>query len=145
MRANLSEASWNRHGATRCRIVGSALLYAAMPTKKGIPKRRIYKVTFRNDSDLYEVYCRRVGQAEIFGFIEIEGLLFGEKASLVVDPSEEKLKLEFAGVERTMVPLHAVIRIDAVEKSGSSKVHAVGAGAGKVTPLPTPIYTPKPR
>jgi hypothetical protein len=116
-----------------------------MPAKKGIAKRRIYRVTFRSDSELYEVYCQRVGQAEIFGFIEIEGFLFGEKASLVVDPSEEKLKVEFAGVERTMVPLHAVIRIDAVEKSGTSKVHAVGAGAGKVTTLPTPIYTPKPR
>jgi hypothetical protein len=106
-------------------------------------KKRIYRVTFRNESEVYEVYCQRVGQAEIFGFIEIEGFLFGEKATLVVDPSEEKLKVEFAGVERTMVPLHAVIRIDAVEKNGTSKVHAVTGG--KVTPLPTTIYTPKPR
>ena len=92
-------------------------------------KKRIYRVTFRNDSEVYEVYCRRVGQADLFGFIEIEGFLFGEKASLVVDPSEEKLKIEFAGVERTMVPLHAV---------GSP-------GGRKVTTLPTPIYTPKPK
>ena len=108
-------------------------------------KKRIYRVTFRNDSEVFEVYCQRVGQADLFGFIEIEGFLFGEKASLVVDPSEEKLKVEFAGVERTMVPLHAVIRVDAVEKSGTSKVHAVASGGGKVTPLPTPIYTPKPK
>ena len=106
-------------------------------------KKRIYRVTFRNDSEVYEVYCRRVGQSDLFGFVEIEGLLFGEKASLVVDPSEEKLKIAFAGVERTMVPLHAVIRIDAVEKSGTSKVHAVGGR--NVTSLPTPIYTPKPK
>jgi hypothetical protein len=108
-------------------------------------KKRIYRVTFRNDTEVYEVYCQRVGQAELFGFVEIEGFLFGEKASLVVNPSEEKLKVEFAGVERTMVPLHAVIRIDTVDKSGASKVHAVGKAGGKVTPLPTPIYTPKPR
>jgi len=105
-------------------------------------KRRIYRVTFRNDAELYEVYCQKVGQSDLFGFIEIEGFLFGERSSVVVDPSEEKLKIELAGVERSLVPLHAVIRIDAVEKSGNSKVHAVGAKSGKVTSLPTTIYTP---
>ena len=35
-------------------------------------------------------------------------------------------------------------RIDSVDKSGSSKVHAVGAG-GKVATLPTTIYSPKPK
>lgn len=109
-------------------------------------KKRVYRVTFRNDSEVYEVYCRKVGPADMFGFVEIEGFLFGERSSVVVDPSEEKLKIEFAGVERTLVPLHAVIRIDSVDKSGSSKVHAVGSTGGKVATLPTAIYTPgKPR
>jgi hypothetical protein len=109
-------------------------------------KKRVFRVTFRNDSEVYEVYCQKVGQSEVFGFIEVEGFLFGERSSVVVDPSEEKLKIEFAGVERTLVPLHAVIRIDTVDKSGSSKVHAVGGGSAKVTPMPTTIYTPgKPR
>jgi hypothetical protein len=108
-------------------------------------KKRVYRVTFRNDQEVYEVYCQRVGQADLFGFIELEGFLFGERSSMVVDPAEEKLKHEFAGVERTLVPLHAVVRIDAVEKSGSGKVHAVGSKGGKVTTLPTTIYTPKPK
>jgi hypothetical protein len=107
-----------------------------------MPKKRIYRVTFRNDAELYEVYCQKVGQSDLFGFIELEGFLFGERSSVVVDPAEEKLKSQFAGVERTLVPLHAVIRIDNVEKSGSSKVHSVGAKSGKVTSLPTTIYTP---
>ena len=111
-----------------------------------MPKKRIYRVTFRNDAEIYEVYCQKVGQSDVFGFVEIEGFLFGERSSLVVDPSEEKLKIEFAGVERTLVPLHAVVRIDAVDKKGNSKVHAVAAKGGKVTSLPTTIYTPgKPR
>ncbi len=105
-------------------------------------KKRVYRVTFRSDSEVYEVYCQRVGQSDLFGFIEIEGLLFGERSSVVVNPSEEKLKIEFAGVERTLVPLHAVIRIDSVDKSGSSKVHAVASSGGKVATLPTTIYTP---
>ena len=109
-----------------------------------MPKKRVYRVTFRNDTEVYEVYCQKVGPSEIFGFIEIEGFLFGERSTVVVDPSEEKLKIEFAGVERTLVPLHAVIRIDAVDKSGNGKIVAV-AKSGKVATLPTTIYTPKPK
>ena len=44
------------------------------------------------------------------------------EAALVVDPSEEKIQTEFAGVKRTYLPLHSVIRIDEVRKSGVSKV-----------------------
>ena len=113
------------------------VLSAPMPAKK-----RVYRVAFRNDSEVYEVYCQKVGQADLFGFIEIEGFLFGERSSVVVDPSQEKLKHEFAGVERTLVPLHSVIRIDAVDKSGAAKVVPVGAKGAKVATLPTTIYTP---
>ncbi len=108
----------------------------------GMPKIRVYRVTFRNDAEVYEVYCQKVGQSELFGFVELEGFLFGERSSVVVDPSEEKLKHELAGVERTLVPLHAVIRIDTVDKSGSGKVVGVGSKSGKVATLPTTIYTP---
>lgn len=104
-------------------------------------KKRVYRVTFRNDAEVYEVYCQKVGQANLFGFIEIEGILFGERSSVVVDPSEEKLKHEFERVDQTLIPLHSVIRIDTVDKSGSSKVVGV-ASKGKVATLPTTIYTP---
>ncbi len=105
-------------------------------------KKRIYKVVFANQSKVYEVYAKSVSQGGLFGFVEVEGLLFGEKTTVVVDPSEEALQREFSGVDRTYIPLHAVIRIDEVEKRGSSKVHPVAEGSGKVTPLPTTIYTP---
>ena len=55
-------------------------------------------------------------------FIEIEEMLFGERSQLLVDPSEEKLKTEFAGVKRSYIPLQSVIRIDEVEKEGAVKV-----------------------
>lgn len=106
-------------------------------------KKRVYRVTFRNDAEVYEVYCQHVGQGDLFGFVELEGFRFGERSSVVVDPSEEKLKIAFAGVERTLVPLHAVIRIDTVDKSGTNKVHAVDAKGAKVATLPTTIYTPR--
>jgi hypothetical protein len=102
-------------------------------------KKRIYKVLFHNEGRVYEIYAQNVSQGLLFGFVEVEGLLFGERSTVVVDPSEERLKTEFAGVERTYIPLHAVVRIDEVEKRGSSAIHPLG---DKVTPLPTPLYTP---
>ncbi len=105
-------------------------------------KKRIYKVVFVNQGKVYEVYAKGVSQGSLFGFVEVEGLLFGEKTTVVVDPSEEALQREFSGVERTYIPLHAVLRIDEVEKRGSGKIHPVAETGGKVTPLPTTIYTP---
>jgi hypothetical protein len=108
-------------------------------------KKQIYKVIFINQGKVYEIYAKNVSQGGLFGFVEIEGLLFGEKSTVVVDPSEEALQQEFSGVERTYVPMHAVIRIDQVEKRGVSTIHQVAESTAKITPLPTPIYAPMKR
>lgn len=113
-----------------------------MPVATSKKKKRIYKVIFTSHGQVYEVYAKSVSQGSLFGFVEVEGLLFGEKTTVVVDPSEENLQREFSGVERTYIPLHTIVRIDEVEKRGPSKMHAVPESSGKVTPLPTPIYTP---
>ncbi len=105
-------------------------------------KKRAYRVMFVNEGRVYEIYARRVSHGSMFGFVEVEGLLFGEKSTVVVDPSEERLQTEFAGVERTYVPMHSVIRIDEVEKKGTSKIHAVDEKQNKVHQLPSTIYTP---
>ena len=57
-----------------------------------------------------------------WSFIVVEDLVFGENASIVVDPSEEKLKTEFANVKRFFVPAHNIVRIDEVDKEGISKI-----------------------
>ena len=100
----------------------------------------IFKVIFHSQGKVFEIYARKVGHGAMFGFIEVEELIFGEKSSLLVDPSEEKIQTEFAGVKRTYLPLHSVIRIDEVRKSGVSKVSAVEGS--NVTQFPYPVYTP---
>lgn len=100
----------------------------------------IFKVIFHNQGKVFEIYARKVGHGQMFGFIEVEELIFGEKSSVVVDPSEEKIQAEFAGVKRTYLPLHAVIRIDEVRKSGVSKVSA--AEGSNVAQFPYPVYPP---
>ena len=113
-----------------------------MASTRRIAKERVYKVAFMNEGKVYELYARGVSSSTLLGFIEIEGLLFGEKTKVVVDPSEERLRAEFAGVERTYVPIHAIVRIDQVEKRGPAKITAVSESADKVRSLPSPLFVP---
>lgn len=103
-------------------------------------KKSTYRITFHNQGKVYEIYARDVHQSGLFGFIEVEKIVFGEKSAVLVDPSEEHLKSEFAGVSRTYIPMHAVIRIDEVEKSGHSKITISDAKSEKIAPFP--VFTP---
>ena len=82
----------------------------------------IFKVLFVNQGKVYEIYARKVGHGGLFGFIEVEELVFGERSTVVLDPAEERIKSEFEGVKRTFLPLHSVLRIDEVKKQGVSKI-----------------------
>lgn len=105
-------------------------------------KRRIYRVIFQNQGNVYELYAHDVSQGAMFAFVEISDIIFGERSKLVVDPSDERLKSEFSGVKRTYVPLHAIIRIDEVDKEGKNKIVASTAEKGNVTPFPMPMTPP---
>ena len=70
--------------------------------------RSIYKVVFLSQGKVYEIYARNVTQGTLFGFIEVERLVFGERSSIVIDPAEERIRSEFAGVRRTYLPLHSI-------------------------------------
>jgi len=102
-------------------------------------KKPIYKIIFHNQGKVYEIYARNVQQGAMFSFIEVEKLIFGEKSTVVVDPSEEILKSEFSDVTRTYIPLHSVIRIDEVQKQGVSKVVDVSNKGKNI--MPFPVYT----
>jgi hypothetical protein len=102
----------------------------------------IFKVLFVNQGKVYEVYARKVGHGSLFGFIEVEELVFGERSTVVLDPSEERIKSEFSGVKRTYLPLHSVLRIDEVKKQGQAKITAF-EGAN-VTQFPMPAYSAPP-
>ena len=99
---------------------------------------RVYRVIFHNQGNVYELYARRVGQGELYTFVEVEDIIFGERGTLLVDPSEERLKSEFAGVTRTYIPLPSVVRIDEVEKEGVNKIVPAPTPQGNVMPFPAP-------
>jgi len=98
----------------------------------------IFRIMFVNQGKVYEIYARRVSHGELFGFIEVEELVFGERATVVVDPAEERIKGEFDGVKRTYLPLHSILRIDEVahqyaghEGSGASDAGVTSRRIGR--------------
>ena len=96
---------------------------------KPATSQQIFKVIFYNENELYEVFAKQIFNSDLYGFVEIEEFLFGEKTQIVVDPSEEKLKAEFAGVRRSYVPQQNIVRIDEVEKVGEVKITESPAGS----------------
>lgn len=108
-------------------------------------RKSTYRISFHNQGKVYEIYARKVSQCGLLGFVEVEDIVFGEKTTLVVDPSEEHLKSEFQGVRRTYIPMHAVIRVDEVEKTGPSKITEASGRGEKVTPFPVFTGAPEPK
>ena len=90
-----------------------------------------------------ELYARQIFQSDLYGFIEVEEYIFNERSQIVVDPAEERLKSEFAGVKRSYIPMHTIIRIDEVEKEGKVRIRDVKGGDSKIATLPLPGLRPQ--
>src|ERR1700674_3927172 len=98
----------------------------------------IFKVLFVNQGKVYEIYARKVSHGSLFGFIEVEEIVFGERTTVVVDPAEGRIKDEFSEVKRTYLPMRSVLRIDEVKKQGVSKI--VALEGSNVSQFPVPMY-----
>lgn len=104
---------------------------------------QIFRILFHNNGKLYQLHARQVAQGDIYGFVEIRGLMFEQHTSVVIDPSEERLKNEFEGVEKILLPMHAVVRIDQVETQGENRILELDGSVTNVTPFPLPGKEPK--
>ena len=98
----------------------------------------IFKIIFYNQGKIYEIFAREVYQSDMMGFVIIEQLTFNARSSVVVDPGEDKLRAEFDSVKRCYIPMHAIVRIDEVEKQGVAKIIDSDQ---KVTPFPNTVYS----
>ncbi len=97
----------------------------------------MYRILFHNQGEIYEVYAHNIYQSELYGFVEIEDYSFGTRSKMVIDPAEDRLRAEFEGVQRSFIPMHAIVRIDEVEKEGVAKI--TDSKGEKVTPFPMPL------
>jgi len=98
-------------------------------------KEKLFRIAFLNHGKVYELFCTGVCTSNLFGFVEASGLQFGENDVLVIDPTEEKMRDEFDGVEVLHLPMHSVLRVEQVRKKGQAVIRDRESGE-KVTPFP---------
>jgi hypothetical protein len=98
-------------------------------------KEKLFRIAFLNHGKVYELFCTGVCSSGLLGFVEVSGLVFSEKDSLVIDPTEEKMRDEFDGVEVLHLPMHSVLRVEQVKKKGQAVIRDRESGE-KVTPFP---------
>ncbi len=97
---------------------------------------KLYKVSFFNQGQVYELYCRKIADSSLsYGFIQISELVFEADDGVVIDPTEERLREEFGDVEVLHLPMSAVIRVEETKKRGTAVIRDSKSGE-KVTPLP---------
>jgi hypothetical protein len=101
-------------------------------------KTAMYKITFLSQGKSIELYAREVSSSGLWGFIEVGSLVFDMPGdSVVIDPTEERLREEFADTKRLHLPMHSVVRIEEVDKRGVCRISDAATGE-KVVPLPLP-------
>ena len=61
---------------------------------------------------------------------------------VVVDPNKDSLKSKFGSAKQIYLPLHAVIRVDEVDREKVSRMHAGQKGSSEVRAFPVPLYPP---
>ena len=98
--------------------------------------KSVYKIIFMQLGEVYEVFAKQIFQSDMYGFIEVVNYIFNKDKQLVVDPSSEKLKNEFLDVQRSYIPMNAIIRIDEVKETGEAKMKE---NKGQVSPFPLNI------
>ena len=95
----------------------------------------LYKIIFLNQGKVYELYGESVTSSGLWGFIEVSNLVFETGEGLVVDPTEEKMRQEFASAKVLHLPIQSVLRVEEVEKRGQCLIRDRESGE-TVTPFP---------
>ena len=98
-------------------------------------EKRLYKIVFLNNGKVYELFSEGVTSSGLWGFVEVSDLVFETKEGLVVDPTEEKMRKEFAHARVLHLPIQSVLRVEEVEKRGKCLIRDRESGE-KVTPFP---------
>jgi hypothetical protein len=97
---------------------------AGKSREKSPRDRSYYKVSFTSENELYQICARTVGPSELYGLIEIGEFIF-PRSSLVYNPGEERLRREFEGIRRTLLPYHAIVRIDEISDAREREIKIV--------------------
>lgn len=102
---------------------------------ENMANKRLYKIIFLNQGKVYELFSRSVTSSGLWGFVEVSELVFESGESLVVDPTEEKMRQEFEYARVLHLPIQSVLRVEEVDKRGQCLIRDRESGE-KVTPFP---------
>ena len=81
---------------------------------------------------VYELYARDIYQSELYGFIEIEGYVFGKRTQVVVDPAEENCKTNSKALSAAIFPCTRLSASEVQKARPHPKSRAIRS------PLPVP-------
>jgi hypothetical protein len=101
----------------------------------------LFRIRFYHEDKVCVIYARFLATEAVFGFLEVEDIVFQKRESDIVDPTEEKLRAMFEDVVCTYIPLQAVIRIDEVKNLGAGKVIDLPEGASTKNMRPFPGHS----
>lgn len=101
-------------------------------------QKLLYKITFLSAGRIYELYARHVAASALWGFTEVRELVFERGEGLVLDPTEERLREEFAETRVLHLPMQSVLRVEEVERRGKLSIRDAASGEKVVTPFPLP-------
>ncbi len=99
--------------------------------------RKLYKIVFHNQGKVYELYARHVTSSELWGFTCVSDLEFGSREGMLVDPTEERLREEFADTKVLHLPMQSIVRIEEVATRGVAVIRD-GVSGDKIVTLPLP-------
>ena len=85
--------------------------------------RTLYKICFQSaEAEKLELYAEAVVTADIFGFVEVSGIVFIDSSELIITPEDDKVRKIFKNTVRTLIPLASIVRIDEIQMSTNTPV-----------------------
>jgi hypothetical protein len=69
--------------------------------------------------------------------------VFDVNEGLVVDPTEERLRDEFANTRVLHLPMQSIVRIEEVDRKGQTAIRDAATGEKVVMPFPMPAKPPR--
>ena len=109
----------------------------------------LYRVVLQSPDEQCELYAVRVAQGHLPAFLELEQIVFADRASGHASAAQERLRSALAEVKRCYIPLARIVRIDEIAYAAAAELRGDTASAqgddnrGKVASLRTGAPRPK--
>ena len=98
--------------------------------------KKLFKVTFLSQGKTLELYARHVASIALLGFTAVGDIVFDLQESVVIDPTEERLREEFGNTQVLHLPIQCIVRVEEVQKRAPLVIRDAANGEKVVTPFP---------